>query len=152
MQERTSLGEPISVVMLDKSDGVVERDKDALQPAREAAIREYFFGTGRTTLSPHTQQVDFDTLTVYADAEYGEGLEKADISPSMAHWTLAVMNASIHEPPELARLASVVGFVYVAGVDAERRRLRILSPVSGHLGDRPLVLGRWPEPYINLLG
>ena len=138
--------------MLDKSDGVVERDKDALQPAREAAIREYFFGTTKTTLSPHTQQIDFDTLTVYTIAEFGEGLEKAEISASMAHWTLTVMNASIHDPPEVVRLATVVGFVYVASADAERRRLRLLSPVSGHLGDRPLVLGQWPEPFINLLG
>jgi len=151
-QERTSLGEPISVVMLDKSDGVVERDREALQPAREAAVREYFFGAGRTTLSPHTQQVDFDALTVYAEAEYGGGLEKADVAPSMAHRTLAAMNASVHDPPDLVRLAAVVGFVYVAGVDVERRRVRLLSPVSGYLGDRPFVLGRWPEPFINLLG
>ncbi len=64
-QEKTSLGETISVVMLEKSEGVVERDRDALQQAREASIKEYFFGDAKGTLSPYTQQVDYDSLTIY---------------------------------------------------------------------------------------
>ncbi len=59
----------------------------------------------------------------------------------MSHWTLAVMNASAHDPPEVIRLATVMGFVYVADVDAERRRLKILAPMPGRLSDRPLVWG-----------
>jgi polyribonucleotide 5'-hydroxyl-kinase len=70
----------------------------------------------------------------------------------MSHWTLAVMNASVNDPPETIRQAPVMGFVAIADVDEDRRRLKILSPVSGQLGNRPLVWGRWPEPYINLLG
>jgi len=64
-QEKTNLGEPIEIVMLEKSEGVVDRDRDALQVAREAAIKEYFFGDTKRTLSPNTQQVDYDTLTIY---------------------------------------------------------------------------------------
>jgi polyribonucleotide 5'-hydroxyl-kinase len=67
--ERTSLGEPISVVPLDKSDGVVERDEMFMQHAREAAIKEYFFGDSRRTLSPLIQQVDFDNVVVYHTPE-----------------------------------------------------------------------------------
>jgi polyribonucleotide 5'-hydroxyl-kinase len=63
--ERTSLGEPIYVVGLDKSDGVVERDEGFMQQTQEAAIKEYFFGDARRTLSPFTQLVDFDSLVVY---------------------------------------------------------------------------------------
>jgi polyribonucleotide 5'-hydroxyl-kinase len=70
----------------------------------------------------------------------------------MSHWTLAVMNASINDPPETIRQAPVMGFVAVADVDEDRRRLKVLSPVSGRLGNRPFVWARWPEPYINLLG
>ncbi len=70
----------------------------------------------------------------------------------MAHWTLAVMNASIHDPPEAVRLATLIGFVYIADADTERRKLKILAPVPGRLGDRPLIWGRWPEPHVNLLG
>jgi polyribonucleotide 5'-hydroxyl-kinase len=79
-----------------------------------------------------------------------EELEKIDPVPEMAHWTLALVNSpgSIEE----MRRGPIRGFVYVAEVDTERKRLKILSPVSGRLGDQPLVWGRWPEPYINLLG
>lgn len=79
-------------------------------------------------------------------------LERADISAEMSHWTLAVMNASPSDPPETIQQAPVIGFVAIADVDEDRRRLKILSPVSGRLGNRPMVWGRWPEPYINLLG
>lgn len=81
-----------------------------------------------------------------------QALEPAEISAEMSHWTLAVMNASVNDPPETIRQAPVMGFVAIADVDEERRRLKILSPVSGRLGNRPMVWGRWPEPYINLLG
>lgn len=81
-----------------------------------------------------------------------EVLERVEPEPSMAHWTLAVMNASIHDSPEAIQHATVMGFVYVADVDTDRRKLKILAPVSGRLGDRPVIWGRWPEPYINLLG
>lgn len=62
------------------------------------------------------------------------------------------MHASIRDPPEVVRAASVMGFVYVSDVDEEKRKIKLLAPVGGRLGDRPLVLGSWPEPYINLLG
>jgi polyribonucleotide 5'-hydroxyl-kinase len=70
----------------------------------------------------------------------------------MEHWTLAVMYASPRDAPDTIRAASVMGFVYVADVDETRRKLKILAPVSGRLGDRPLIWGQWPEPFINLLG
>ncbi|CAK7205399.1 Cleavage polyadenylation factor subunit clp1 [Sporothrix eucalyptigena] len=172
--ESTTLGEPVQIVQLDASDGVVNRSDSLEQQQREACIKEYFFGDAKRTLSPYTQQVDADTLTVFrlppadnADngeegAEDGAGdeegaigehnLEKVDAGPSLAHWTLSVMNAGLHDPPDVIQHATVLGFVYVAEVDAERRKVRILAPVSGRLGDRPLVFGRWPEPYINLVG
>lgn len=183
--ETTTLGEPIQIVQLDASDGVVDRSDMLEQQQREACIKEYFFGDAKRTLSPYTQQVDADTLTVLRlppadnapklsdeaeekeDGEEGEAeedaadeegaigehnLEKVTAGPSLAHWTLAVMNAGLHDPPDVIQHATVLGFVYVAEVDAERRKVRILAPVSGRLGDRPLVFGRWPEPYINLVG
>jgi polyribonucleotide 5'-hydroxyl-kinase len=70
----------------------------------------------------------------------------------MQHWTLAVMHASLKDSPETLRAANVMGFVYVADVDEERRKMKILAPVPGRLGDRPLIMGKWPEPFINLLG
>jgi hypothetical protein len=63
--ETTTLGEPIHVVGLDKSDGVVERDEGFMQQVQEAAIKEYFFGDALRTLSPFTQQIDWDSLVIY---------------------------------------------------------------------------------------
>lgn len=63
--ERTSLGEPITVVRIDKSKGVVERDEAYLRQMREAAIKEYFFGDVQRTLSPGTQMADFDSLAIF---------------------------------------------------------------------------------------
>ena len=73
-------------------------------------------------------------------------------SSLMQHWTLAVMHASTRDTPETVRTAAVMGFVYVSDVDEERRKVKLLAPVGGRLGDRPLVLGSWPEPFMNLLG
>lgn len=78
-------------------------------------------------------------------------LERAEISEEMSHWTLAVMDASVNDPLETIRQAPVIGWVCVSDVDKDRRRLKILSTVSGRL-TRPMVWGRWPEPYVNLLG
>lgn len=63
--EKTSLGEPINIVYLDKSDGVVQLDPIFMQHGREAAIKEYFFGDARRTLSPQIQQTEFDKLVIY---------------------------------------------------------------------------------------
>lgn len=64
-REKTTLGEPIALVMLDKSHGVVERDEGWMKTVQEASIKEYFFGDSKRTLSPFTQQVDFDAVAIY---------------------------------------------------------------------------------------
>ncbi|KAK4166678.1 mRNA cleavage and polyadenylation factor CLP1 [Cladorrhinum sp. PSN259] len=154
--EKTTHGESIGIVPLDKLDGVVDRDEMFLQANREASIKEYFFGDSRRTLSPFTQSVGFDDVAIFKasddDDDQQPALEQAEISEEMSHWTLAVMNASVNDPPETIQQAPVIGWVAIANVDEDKRRLRILSPVSGRLGNQPMVWGRWPEPYINLLG
>lgn len=62
---KTSLGEDVSIVALDRSEGVVEMDEAFLQQVRESAIKEYFFGGVKRTLSPATQQVDFGAVSIY---------------------------------------------------------------------------------------
>jgi hypothetical protein len=63
--ERTAHGETITFILLDKSDGVAERDRDFMKFTREAAIKEYFFGDAKRTLSPFTQSVGFDDVAVF---------------------------------------------------------------------------------------
>lgn len=61
----TSSGQAVTVVKLDKSGGCVDRDDAFMRQTQELAIREYFFGNLKRTLSPHTQQVNFDDITIY---------------------------------------------------------------------------------------
>ncbi|CAJ2514093.1 Uu.00g022120.m01.CDS01 [Anthostomella pinea] len=159
--QQTSLGETITVVGLDKSGGVVERDAGFMQQVREAAIREYFFGSSKTTLSPFTQQMDFAALSMWKvnqaptasdEDSYSEAIEKAEPSLMMQNCTLAVMYATVHDTAETIRDSNVMGFVYVAEVDEKRRKLKVLAPVSARLGDRPLLWGSWPEPMVSLVG
>ncbi|KAI0860743.1 Pre-mRNA cleavage complex II protein Clp1-domain-containing protein [Xylaria cubensis] len=168
--QTTTVGDTITVVGLDKSGGVMERDESFMQSIRESAIREYFFGNAKMTLSPFTQQVDFAAVSIWrineapaatsadgAGITYDDGetrtdtLEKAEPSMMMQNCVLAVACASVHDAPDTIRDANVMGFVYVADVDEKRHRLRILAPVSARLGDRPLLWGSWPEHMVNLL-
>ena len=75
--------ERISVVKLSKSGGCVDRDAAFMKGVRESQIRSYFFGnpipstasaalslssassTTNVTLSPHAQQLDFNSMAVY---------------------------------------------------------------------------------------
>ncbi|KAH8885520.1 hypothetical protein GQ53DRAFT_751208 [Thozetella sp. PMI_491] len=147
-------GEAVTVVPLDKSDGVVERDDDFMKVTSLAAVKEYFFGDSKRTLSPSTQVVSFDDVMIYrapeSEYESSQVLELIDSPGLLTHYTLAVMNASHSDPPEKIRQSAVLGFVYVASVDEERRRLKVLAPVSGRL-ERPLLWGQHPEPHINLM-
>lgn len=65
VNDKTALGEPITIVPLDKSDGVANRDKGWMQMTREMAIKEYFFGDAKRTLSPFTQSVSYDDIAIF---------------------------------------------------------------------------------------
>lgn len=75
---RTSLGNSITLVKLDKSGGCVDRDDQYMQQSSEAAIKEYFFGDTKSTLSPHTQSISFDDVAVY---KIREGMSNYCIIP-----------------------------------------------------------------------
>lgn len=57
--------EQIHIVNIFKSKSIPERDELWLLQEREADIKEYFFGDSRMVLSPSTQLVDFDSLTIF---------------------------------------------------------------------------------------
>ncbi|KAI9880611.1 MAG: Cleavage polyadenylation factor subunit clp1 [Pleopsidium flavum] len=167
---RTSTDETISVVKLDKSGGCVDRDDAYMKRARQGQIREYFFGDAKSTLSPHTQQVDFNQVTLYKVAESSPLLssllpggepedlstppifEKTQPSPLMQNCILAIMHADPNDTQENIRDASVMGFVYVAEVDEKRRKMRVLAPISGRMPSRAVVWGTWPEGVGDLVG
>jgi polyribonucleotide 5'-hydroxyl-kinase len=59
----------ITVLKLEKSGGCVDRDETYMQQLQHAQIKAYFFGDARRTLSPHTQTVDFNAITVFKITE-----------------------------------------------------------------------------------
>jgi polyribonucleotide 5'-hydroxyl-kinase len=77
--------------------------------------------------------------------------ERTTPSPQMLHCIFAIMHASPRDTQEIIRDASVMGFVYVAGVDEKKRVLKILAPLNTRITDRPMVWGSWPEMGVSLI-
>ncbi|KAK2624488.1 hypothetical protein QTJ16_006438 [Diplocarpon rosae] len=162
---KTSTSESITLVKLDKSGGCVDRDEIFMQKTREAALKEYFFGDLKTTLSPHTQQLGFDDVLIYkvreADGqsflpggeEEGDKqvYEKLEPNSMMLHCILAIMYASTADSQETLRDASVMGFVFITEVDEKRRRIKVLAPMNTKIVDRPMIWGSWPEASLSLI-
>lgn len=71
--QKAGTSETITVIKLDKSGGCVDRDIEYMHQLQRAQIRDYFHGDHSNNLSPHTQQVDFDQLTIFkiAECEFG---------------------------------------------------------------------------------
>lgn len=63
--KKTSLGDAINICVLDKSTGVVQNDEAWLLESQHAAIKNYFYGDNKGSLSSPKQTVDFDTVTIY---------------------------------------------------------------------------------------
>ncbi|KAG9244384.1 Pre-mRNA cleavage complex II protein Clp1-domain-containing protein [Calycina marina] len=170
---KTVRGEEVTVLKLDKSGGCVDRDETFMRATRDIAIKEYFFGTPSHTLSPQTRQISFSDLTIYRitspttiSSNFLPGLGEEETSFScniyektsaidfgeMLHSVLAVAYARRGDAQETVRDAPVMGFVYVAEVDARREKVSLLAPSSEDIGERPLVWGCWPEAVLNLMG
>ncbi|PGH30160.1 mRNA cleavage and polyadenylation factor Clp1 [[Emmonsia] crescens] len=248
----------ISVVKVTKSGGSVDRDASFMKCVRDSQIRSYFFGnpipstassalslsatsSGTTiTLSPHAQQLDFDSLSIYTitampedDDDYDPStfgmndsflpggihdreddhnsqtqqqqqqqqqqqhtdqttttsslfshfqppgflsasntttsssqpshtsiplkkLPPSTTSPvplALENTLLAVTHAAPNAPLHEIRDASVMGFVYVAGVDEKKAKIRVLAPVGGRVPARAMIWGRrWPGELVGLVG
>lgn len=61
----------VTIVKLAKSGGCVDRDEAFMRTARETAIREYFFGEPKRTLSPYTLTVGLNEVNLW---RVGEGI------------------------------------------------------------------------------
>ncbi|KAI9350601.1 hypothetical protein DFJ73DRAFT_795906 [Zopfochytrium polystomum] len=62
--ERTYAGSAVSIVKLAKSGGCVSRDKAFRRHQQNAKIKEYFYGTAKFPLSPYSNSVGFNEVTV----------------------------------------------------------------------------------------
>ncbi|ELU18019.1 hypothetical protein CAPTEDRAFT_222774 [Capitella teleta] len=135
----------VKVVLLPKSGGVVERSKIVRRDARDARIKEYFYGI-RNSLYPHTFGVPYSEVTIYKigapalpEAMLPLGVSAQDsrtklvpIQPSGAlrHHILSVSSANSTE--EIVD-SNVLGFIVITEVDIDRKIFSILSPTPGPL-------------------
>lgn len=66
---------------------------------------------------------------------------------------LGITHAAPNAPLNEIRDASIMGFVYVAGVDDKKAKLRLLAPVAGRVPPRAMIWGRkWPSEVVGLVG
>ncbi|KAI9683588.1 MAG: Cleavage polyadenylation factor subunit clp1 [Trizodia sp. TS-e1964] len=130
--QRISSDESISVLKLIRSGGCVDRDAKFLAQASQLSIRKYYFGTNKSTLSPHTLHIDIAQLVVYKLKEVKSALkslmpggdddsdgEASDesifeiVEPSslLQNSLLAIMRADFKAQDSDIRDASVIGYV-----------------------------------------
>jgi polyribonucleotide 5'-hydroxyl-kinase len=89
------------------------------------------------------------------DGLYGSGesiFEKETPSMLMQGSLLAVMHADPTESHQNIRDSSVMGYVYVAEVQEEKHKIRLLAPVSGRIPPKAMIWGSWPEDSADLVG
>lgn len=170
----TNADENATVVRVSKSQGCVDRDETFKRKYCHAQIRNYFFGSPAAPLSPHTQWMTFDQVSIYriasaskantafdpgADDDYSpssfsglSSLQKIPPSSMIQNSLLAVTNAGSSESLDTIRDSSILGYLYVAEVEETKKRLRLLSPVNGRIPSNALLIGDWPEGVMDLMG
>ncbi|KAL4794498.1 hypothetical protein BDV19DRAFT_364693 [Aspergillus venezuelensis] len=72
---------------------------------------------------------------------------------ALANTLLAITHCLSTSSPVEIRDASTMGFLYVADVDSERGKIRVLAPVGGRVPSRAIVWGKkWPAEVVGLVG
>ena len=138
----------VQTVFAPKSGGVVVRSKNFRSEARDARIREYFYGTpfksGTTVYYPHSFDVPFASMKIFkigAPAIPNSCLPigmKADDNQTKVTPVTAIHQLRKHQllslsfcpvsDKHLAPETNVQGFICITEIDADRGMLTILSP------------------------
>ncbi|GIZ41452.1 hypothetical protein CKM354_000475500 [Cercospora kikuchii] len=174
--------ETVHVLRITKPGGAVERDTEFMKQVRTQSLRQYFFGSSKESLNPHSHTIPFADLDIYRvksgaalnteDPAFGAGdegddydipyankpsgnttYEKVTPSAAMTGGLLAIKFCSGGADEQTIRDSGVMGFLYAADVDEARKKVRFLAPHPQRWGDRALVWGHgWPEATGDLVG
>lgn len=144
----------VKIVFLQKSGGVVERSKQGRTEARDQRIREYFYGTPKNQLYPHSFDLKWSEIKLFKigapalpDSCLPHGMKPEDHltkvvpltpNPGILHHLLAVSFAEKEDEDVIT--SHVAGFVCVSNVDTERQTITLLSPQPKPLPNTILVL------------
>ncbi|KAF3895712.1 mRNA cleavage and polyadenylation factor CLP1 [Trichophyton interdigitale] len=101
-------------------------------------------GPGPSSTGLPSQQIPLKKLVATPDYPVPQALENT---------LLAITHAPPNAPLNEIRDASIMGFLYVAGVDSKKGKLRLLSPVAGRVPARAIIWGnKWPGEILGLVG
>ncbi|TKA82476.1 hypothetical protein B0A55_02192 [Friedmanniomyces simplex] len=174
-----SADEARPVLKLAKPGGAIERDAGYMKQLRTRHIRQYFFGTSKESLNPHSHMLSTDDLAIYRakptsgetekisfgadeDDDYdpsgsstttsaNTAFEKVTPSVAMTGSLIAIKFCPANSEEDTVRDSAVMGYLYVADVDEARKKVRFLAPHPQRWGDRALVWGQWPEAVADLV-
>ena len=160
----------------------MERDTSFTKQLQNQQIRQYFFGTPKESLNPHSHTFAFAELSVYRanspslatasslnngsmeddddDVPYASSrasfssanFEKVTPSNEMLGRLVAVKHCPGNSNETTIRDSAVMGFLYVSEVDEMKKRVRFLAPHPQRWGDKALVWGGWPDAVTDLVG
>lgn len=122
------------------SGSTSDEDEDEYDPAQLSTGTSFLPGGTTNANQDEPSAVPFNKVPSPAPA-------------AMANSLLAISHAPPNARPAEIRDSSIMGFLYVADVDSEKGRVRVLSPVGGRVPQRAMVWGRkWPEQVVGLVG
>lgn len=144
----------VKVIFLQKSGGVVERSKSVRADSRNQRICEYFYGSPKNALYPHSFEIKWSELKIFRigapplpDSCLPLGMKPKDhmtklvpLTPNagLLHHLLAVSFCDWEEDDIIK--TQVAGFVCVTNVDTDRQTITLLSPQPKPLPNNVLVL------------
>ncbi|CCE62776.1 hypothetical protein TPHA_0D01350 [Tetrapisispora phaffii CBS 4417] len=141
-----------NILRIPKLSGIIPTDDIYKRSLQRSSIREYFYGTYNSVLSPYTIGVDFDDLTVWKPKNMIEDQENMEqSSPSkytsveinasnLQHSLVSLTYADRKENESAVQKAAILGYGLVTEVNEKRHKLRILLPVPGALPNKAMVL------------
>ncbi|EPS32593.1 hypothetical protein PDE_07553 [Penicillium oxalicum 114-2] len=144
-----------------------EDDEDEYDPS-SFGMGGSFLPSGADDSAPHNSNSDRaaplpGVVGSFNDGQRSSGSETASNVPlkkilppapsALANTLIAITHASTTSTPAQVRDASVMGFLYVADVDADKGKIRVLAPVGGRLPPRAMIWARrWPTEVVGLVG
>jgi polyribonucleotide 5'-hydroxyl-kinase len=93
-------------------------------------------------------QEEYDPSNLFSPTIY----TKVTPSASLQNSLLAITTALPTDSQDVIRDSSVKGYIYVADVDEQKKKVRMLSPQPGGIPGNAMVFGRWPEDVPGLVG
>lgn len=136
------------IVSLPELSGCLQAEDTYSRSLQRIAIREYFYGTPKTVLSPYAIGVDLGDIMVYRPRNLLEDTEDQTnefvpvtvTANNLQHALVAITYADKKATPQIVQKAPLLGFGLITEVNEKRNKLRILLPVPGALPNKAMVL------------